>query len=101
MNAVEDKNNTNIAPSTNHVQKIISAKRQIDDALVDSLAASFRCQIFLGDLGPSQRTHGESDRLVFAFGICSSRIASPPKHKESTMKITARSGDTEEYKNSR
>lgn len=72
---------TNIAPSPNHVQKIVSSQGQVHDAFVDGLAASLGRQIFLRDFSPPEGTHGESDRFVPALGVRSCGIASSPEKK--------------------
>lgn len=43
-----------IAPSPNHVQKIVSSQGQVHDAFVDGLAASLGRQIFLRDFSPPE-----------------------------------------------
>lgn len=73
---------TNIAPSPNHVQKIVSSQGQVHDAFVDGLAASLGRQIFLRDFSPPEGTHGESDRFVPALGVRSCGIASSSGKKK-------------------
>lgn len=70
---------TNVTPSPNDVQKVVSTKRQVHDAFIHSLAASFRRQILLSDLCPAKRAHRESDGLVSALGVCSCGVAPSPK----------------------
>lgn len=67
---------TYVAPSSNDVQKVVSAEREIHDAFIHGLAASLGRQILFRDLRPSQGSHGESNRLVPALRIRSGGIAS-------------------------
>lgn len=56
---------TYVAPPTNSIQFIVSSKREVYYALVNSFATSVGGEIFLRNLDPSERPHGESDELVF------------------------------------
>ena len=58
---------THVAPAADAVVDVIASQRQVDDALVNGLAAALGRQVLLGDGHPPQRAHRELDgrrRLV-------------------------------------
>lgn len=55
---------THITPSTDNIEQVILAERQVEDALIYSFWWTFWGEIFLGNFHPAQRSHCEPNRLI-------------------------------------
>jgi hypothetical protein len=55
---------TYVAPSTDHVEQVILAEGQVEDALIYSFRGALWREVFLGNLHPAERSYGEPNRLV-------------------------------------
>lgn len=58
---VRHNDSTHISPAAHDVQQVVAAERQVDDALVDRLAAPLGRQVGLRDLHPAEGADGEAD----------------------------------------
>lgn len=65
-----------VSPSSHDIQQVVSAEAQVHDALIDSAAAAFGCEVLFRYLHPTEGADEETHRPHVRVGSC--RVAATP-----------------------
>jgi hypothetical protein len=67
-----------VSPASDHVQQVVSAQGQVDDALVDRPAAALGGQVLLGYFHPPEGAHRKSDGALLGLRLDPGWVAAAP-----------------------